>query len=380
MPLDRSGSYLKIFVDSFEIDYSLPKYNEAIEEIQEDLVQDILNGRMNYMNLSADEIRQRLKDDPDSLVNCLSSTPDKFNELINKFDAAVAKYKERKAKESKTRISSDRFDKLTSKDLLILSDNTGIINRIRSSSGDFNRIVNNLNWAVSSTAEFGESKKPFFKRLGGKIKNYLRKKKEERKDASLIDPIEFFRTVKLITEESKQLYVDRSQPYLLAIERADSMGQKALVDQLLSGMFIAKYESLLRASGYDKSITESQLVEFIKKTKKGVQLSYIKNFARNIPEDIIEIKKKVDNLYIFDNYCVLYYDPQKKAFSQTSEEKEKERQRKADPILFGMIAGSRKLYYIADWIDEFCDLTLEEFLKVSGLTEKEIEIPKTIKI
>ena len=380
MPLDRSGSYLKIFVDSFEINYSLPKYNESIEEIQEDLVQDILNGRLNYMNLSADEIRQKLKDDPDSLVNCLSSTPDKFNELINKFDAAVAKYKERKAKESKTRISSDRFDKLTSKDLLILSDNTGIINRIRSSSGDFNRIVNNLNWVVSSTAEFGENKKPFFKRLGGKIKNYLRKKKEERKDASLIDPIEFFRTVKLITEESKQLYVDRSQPYLLAIERADSMGQKALVDQLLSGMFIAKYESLLRASGYDKSITESQLVEFIKKTKKGVQLSYIKNFARNIPEDIIEIKKKVDNLYIFDNYCVLYYDPQKKAFSQTSEEKEKERQRKADPILFGMIAGSRKLYYIADWIDEFCDLTLEEFLKVSGLTEKEIEIPKTIKI
>lgn len=380
MPLDRSGSYLKIFVDSFDIDYSLPKYNEALDEIREDLVQDILNGGMNYMNLTADEIRQKLKDDPKSLSDCISSTPEKFNEISNKFDAAVAKYKERKNKESKTRISSDRFDRLTSKDLLILSDNIGLINRIRSSSGDFNRIVNDIEFEISRLSDYTKSKKPLLKRVQGKIKDYFKKKKEEKKDASLINPIEFFRTVKLITEESKKLYIDRSQPYLLAIERAESMGQKALVDQLLSGMFIAKYESLLRASGYDKSITESQLVEFIKKTKKGVQLSYIKNFARNIPENVIEKKKEVDNLYIFDNYCVLYYDPSKKAFSQTSEEKEKERRRKADPILFGMITGSRKLYYIADWIDEFCDLTLEEFLKVSGLTEKEIEIPKTIEI
>lgn len=158
------------------------------------------------------------------------------------------------------------------------------------------------------------------------------------------------------------------------------MGQTALIDSLLSGMFLAKYESILRSEGFDKSISEEQLVSFIKKTKKGVQLNYIKNFSRNIPQEVINIKKKADNLYVFDNYCVLYYDPEKKSYSQTADEAIKERKRKADPILFGMIAESKKLYYIADWIDEFCDLTIEEFLKVSGLDNKDIEIPKTIEI
>lgn len=378
MPLDLSGSYLSIFVDPFDIDYSLPKYNEAIEEVQDDLINDILEGSMS-LGKTAEELKEILKNDPNSLWNYISaSTPEKFNEIHNKLDAAIAKYQERKNKESKIKISSDRFDKLNSKDLLILSNNTNVVNRLRSSNGDLNRIFNDMRVSLA----FGESrsKTSAWKRIKGKIKDYLQKNKDKKEQASLIDPIEFFKLVKLTTEEAKQAYVDRSQPYLLAIERAESMGQKALVDQLLSGMFVAKYESIFRAAGFGKSITEEQLVSFIKKSKKGVQLSYIKNFARNIPENVIEIKKKVDELYIFDNYCVLYYDSQKKAYLQTSEEQEKERQRKADPILFGMIFGSRKLYYIADWVDEFCDLTLEEFLKVSGLTEKDIEIPKTIEI
>lgn len=378
--LDRSGNYLKIFVDSFDIDYSLPKYNEALDEIRKDLVQDILHGGMNYQNLTAEEIEDKLLNDPDSLWNSISATtPDEFNTTVNKMDSIMERYKVKKARETAITISSDRFDKLNSKDLLVLSENTSVVNRIRSSSGDINRLILDNDTLISNYAyaSGGGSK---WSKLKGKIKDYLQKKKDQKKEASLIDPLEFFRTVKLTTEESKKLYVDRSQPYLLAIERANTMGQKALVDQLLSGMFIAKYESILRAEGYDKSITESQLVEFVKKTKKGIQLSYIKNFARNIPLDVIEKKKKVDGLYVFDNYCVLYYDPTNKSYSQTTQEREKERQRKADPILFGMLAGSRKLYYIADWVDEYCDLTLEEFLKASGLTEKDIEIETTIKV
>lgn len=384
--LDRSGNFLKIFVDTFDIDYSLPKYNEALDEIREDLVQDILEGGMNYQKLTADEIRDKLINDPDSLMNSIgATTPDEFNERLNKLEETVAKYKVRK--ESRIRISSDKFDTLTSRDLLVLSDNTGVINRIKSSSGDINRIAGDIDtifWTNNIESRIGSSensrKVSLIKKLKNRIKDYFKRKEDEKKEASLIDPLEFFRTVKLATEESKALYVDRSQPYLLAIERANSMGQKALVDQLLSGMFIAKYESILRASGFGKVISEKQLVEFVKKTKKGVKLSYIKNFARNIPLDVIEKKKEADGLYVFDNYCVLYYDPEGKIYQQTAEEKEVERQKKADPILFGMIAGSRNLYYIADWVDEYCDLTLEEFLKVSGLAEQDIEIPKTIEI
>lgn len=43
-----------------------------------------------------------------------------------------------------------------------------------------------------------------------------------------------------------------------------------------------------------------------------------------------------------------------------------------DPILFGVMEHSRKLYYIGDWKDEYCDLTLEDMF--TSLGEKVLEI------
>lgn len=42
---------------------------------------------------------------------------------------------------------------------------------------------------------------------------------------------------------------------------------------------------------------------------------------------------------------------------------QKEKEKAKDPILFGVIQGSRKLYFIGDWIDDYCDLTLEKMMK-----------------
>ena len=45
-------------------------------------------------------------------------------------------------------------------------------------------------------------------------------------------------------------------------------------------------------------------------------------------------------------------------------DKEQRRQIKAKgPILFGVIAGSNKLYFIGDWIDEYCDLRFDDVVK-----------------
>lgn len=134
------------------------------------------------------------------------------------------------------------------------------------------------------------------------------------------------------------------------------------------------------ANNFLFKITEEQLVDFVKKTEKGVSLCYIKNFIRPVPEEVIKKKKEADELLVFDNYCVLFYDPEKKSFKQTEAEKEAERKKKADPILFGMIHGSTNLYYITDWIDEYCDLTIDEFLKVSGIDKQEISITEKIKL
>jgi len=76
-------------------------------------------------------------------------------------------------------------------------------------------------------------------------------------------------------------------------------------------------------------------------------------------EDTAELK-------IFDNYVVLHYDPQGKASEMSAEEKAQELVRRRDPILFGVFRGSRKLYFVGDWKDEQCDLTLQEIVDKLG--------------
>lgn len=227
-----------------------------------------------------------------------------------------------------------------------------------------------------------EEKKGFVIRT---IKKLYRKYIDSDKDAEEeevfeFDIFEFFNRVKLTSKENQSQYALRIEPYMIALKQANDMGQKALADQLTAELFNNKYESILYAEGFHFKITEAQVVDFIKKTEKGVQLCYIENFIRPVPKEVIEVKKKADSLLVFDNYCVMYYDPEKKSYKQTKEEEEAERRKKADPILFGMISGSRNLYYITDWIDEYCDLTLEEFLKVSGIEKEHLKIDEKIKI
>lgn len=368
--LDRSRNYLSIFSDNLEIDYQLPKYSEALENIRKDIVDELIETGGTHFK-TKDEILEILEKDPDQIMNFTARTDEELNERWNKLSNLISKYKARKTNKG-ILLSSDKFDKLNSKDLIVLTEDLG--HRDRLNINGFSALIDSMTWDLDHL----QDSLPWWKKLKWKIRGIFSRVKENREKSIGIDVLTFFKLVKLTTEESEKEYIDRSQPYLLAIEKAKEMGQQALIDQYLTGMFVNKYESILRAEHFNKAITEQQLVYFVKNSKKGINLSYIKNYARPIPDEVIEKKKIADKLYVFDNYCVLYYDPSKKSFAMTAKEQHEERRKKADPILFGLIEGSRKLYYIADWVDEYCDLTLEEFLKQSGLTEKAIEIPKTI--
>lgn len=110
------------------------------------------------------------------------------------------------------------------------------------------------------------------------------------------------------------------------------------------------------------------MVDFIKKCEKGMRLDYLKNYGRVIPEEVVDKIDKVNQLEIFDNYAVLYYDPDGKVYKETAKEEAKRR----DPIIFGVIASSKKRYYITDWIEEYCDLTLEQFVDTLGVTTDDV--------
>ncbi len=86
------------------------------------------------------------------------------------------------------------------------------------------------------------------------------------------------------------------------------------------------------------------------------RLPIFQNFVKVIPNEIVDLKKDLDKKLLFDNYAILHYDPNNDATDITEVEKEIRK----DPILFGLLKNSKKLYYIGDWKDEYCDLTLEE--------------------
>jgi hypothetical protein len=152
------------------------------------------------------------------------------------------------------------------------------------------------------------------------------------------------------------------------IIKAHQNGQAALEETLIKGQKRNIIESALAATGFNKFIGEDNVIKFYKECEKGLRLDWIENFTRDIPDQVIEQKNKADALKIFDNYVVLHYDPNKKAYKLTHEEIQK----KKDPILFGVFQESDRLYFIGDWIDENCNLTFDQ------LTDKLAENAKII--
>lgn len=255
---------------------------------------------------------------------------------------------------------------------------------------DLNRLIveNKLKYVIGGYGSFGDTQ-----RLSVGITNesynntnkrgifnlicdwvYEKYKKLKYKRSIEFDVLEFFNKVKLSSKDSICTYRNRVQDYLIAIHNAIRSGQVALVEELARGMVVNKYEAVLESEGFYHAITEKQLVSFLLKTEKGVKLNYIKNFTRPLPIEICEKIEKLNQLEIFDNYVVLYYDVNGEIYKET----EKEKVKRKDPILFGVIAGSTKLYYVDDWVDEYCDLTLEKFLDVAKLTKNDVKLNNKI--
>ena len=208
---------------------------------------------------------------------------------------------------------------------------------------------------------------PWYKRLW----NALTGKKEvvvDEVEEQPMDALKFFSLVKASSKESVAVYKDRVSKYLTALHNATNIGQTALQEELIRGLITNRYEAVLYAEGCYYAVTEEQVAKFASQCEKGLKLSYLKNFSRPIPQEVIDKIAKMNELEVFDNYVILYYDPEGKIYKETAREEAKRR----DPIIFGVIAGSKKLYYVADWIDEYCDLTLDAFVDSLGIEKEDL--------
>ncbi len=172
---------------------------------------------------------------------------------------------------------------------------------------------------------------------------------------------QFFTDVKNSMQELEIINV-RAAGYEAAILMARQFGQTALLEQLEQSLVAVRAEIQLAGMGLVKYVDEATIVEFAKKTPQGLRCDWIANFTRMIPTTILATKKRADTLQIFDNYVVLHYDPALKSWAET----QAERTRRMDPILFGVIRGRRLLYYVGDWTDLYCTLTLDQIAESLG--------------
>ena len=193
------------------------------------------------------------------------------------------------------------------------------------------------------------------------IKNFFNSKKSNGKDDSseyTMTLLDLFDIIHVEAGKERE-FVDRLEGYFTLIRNAALMHQHAQMDELCQKVVLNVYESVLAIHGFNRYITFGNIEKLQGKCKVVLDIDYVKNFGRVIPTDVIEKKAKADELCVFDNYCVLYYDPEGRTYKATAKEKR-------DPILFGLINHSDKLYYIADWVDDKCDLTLEAIAEKLG--------------
>lgn len=234
--------------------------------------------------------------------------------------------------------------------------NPAAIFSLDSSSGTSIAVPVNTSWG-NSIPNIGDSKPK--KKFSFNIKNILKKDKKKVKYISVFD---FFKGIETNMKKIENIE-EISKYYENALNKAKEFGQKALEEKIMDMISVVKCEILL--SDEFKYVTEDQIIKLYEMTdtSKNLKLTWIKNFSRIIPDDVLKAKKDADAKLVFDNYVILHYDPENNGEIMTKKEIEK----KKDPILFGVFNKSKKLYYIADWKDEYCDLTLDEmFEKIGG--------------
>lgn len=155
------------------------------------------------------------------------------------------------------------------------------------------------------------------------------------------------------------------------IKKADKIGQKKHSKELLLILRATREELKLIDMGIDTFLYESDVQKYIDdisyNTVKTIELY---RYPREIPDEITETIESVND--IFDDFIILYTDYTGEETKKALDEREKER----DPIIFGIFKDgddmTEKLYYLGDWEDEYCDLTLSKIIEESPEIVKNI--------
>lgn len=146
-----------------------------------------------------------------------------------------------------------------------------------------------------------------------------------------------------------------------AFYKAIDNGQEALGEKFLKTMAREAKESVLYAKGIKLFIEKEDLDKHKYKIRGGhISDTKFEDYTRVVPKDVLSKKKKVEG--IFDEFVIYHY------WNEDVEDLKKmdveEKSKMKDPVLFGIIKESDRLYHIASWDDDLCDLNFDEIADV----------------
>lgn len=159
------------------------------------------------------------------------------------------------------------------------------------------------------------------------------------------------------------------------VKKLSDAGQYRVAERIKNEKDVIVSEMVLAANDLATYITEEQVIDFLYRAAEGVRIEYLRFYDQILPEDVQKKKIEADGLMVFDNYVIMHYSKDVKKFEKYEEEYiEAERARRRDPILFGVIRGSRKLFKVCDWVTKDDDLTLAKVEKVLGISAPSVNV------
>ena len=197
---------------------------------------------------------------------------------------------------------------------------------------------------------------------------------EENEDLKEMTPYQYFQFVKSKVNEMNDK--DLNKLYSISselLEKYKKTGQIKAAKKLAFHIKSILKEKEIIDLGITKFIYRDDIENYIDNIAKDVvKIIELKNYPREIPDELVETIEKTKD--IFDEMYVLFTD--------YTGEVEKEVEKERDPILFGSFIDrtvdemSQRMYYLGDWVDEYCDLTLDKLVSQTDKSiVKEISVP-----
>lgn len=178
---------------------------------------------------------------------------------------------------------------------------------------------------------------------------------------------DYFDYIKSKTNSISSEYLDKFyQTIQNELAKAMITKQNILVRRLAFMSGVIPKEKELVDLGITTYVHMDDITDYIENVAdKSVQIVDISEYPRAIPNEIAKSIKLLTDKKIFDTFYIVFTD----YTGEITKNIEVER-RNYDPIIFGSFEQKidnlweihDRMYYIGDWEDEYCDLTLSKML------------------